>query len=224
MSAVPEVFVRPDAADQFVVSFGKGGAVGVFNAPAPLLLRRGDRVIVHTPRGTEVGSVLCAATIRQARLLGATASGSLLRPLSAEDEQRLPELAQLAQQVYDAGRCRVQQDQLALEILDVEVLFDRNQAILQFVGEAADLDEFAHALERDFDLEVRLENLAQPGAADTHEHGGCDKPDCGRNAGGCTTCSTGGGCTSCGSSKVDMRQYFAHLRDKMEKDQRRPLL
>jgi hypothetical protein len=59
--------------------------------------------------------------------------------------------------------------------------------------------------------------LAVPAAPDAHEHGGCDKPDCGRTAGGgCTSCSSGGGCSSCGSSKVDLRPYFSHLRDKME--------
>ena len=222
MSAIPDLFIRPDAADQFVVSFGKAGAVGVFNAPAPFVLRRGDRVVIGTPRGTEVGSVLCPASVRQARLLGATVSGPLLRPLAAEDEARLPELHQLGQRLYEAGRALVQQDGLALEILDVEILLDGRQAILQFVGADPRLDDFAHALERRFALEVRLENLTQPSAVE--EHGGCDKPDCGRSAGGCTTCSSGGGCSSCGSQKVDMRNYFGHLREKMENDQRRPLV
>ncbi len=222
MSAIPELLARPDAADQFVVSFGKGGAVGVFNAPAPLALRRGDRVVIRTPRGTEVGSVLCPASVRQARLLGATTTGDLLRPLAADDAARMPELLQCASRLFEAARQQAHEEQLAVEILDAEVLLDGRQAILQFLGDEPNLDAFAHALERRFTLEIRLENLAQP-ASPAEEHGGCDKPDCGRGAGGCTTCSTGGGCSSCGSGKVDMRDYFAHLRDKMEKNQRRPL-
>jgi hypothetical protein len=222
MSAVPDLLTRPDAADQFVVSFGKNGALGVFNAPAPLVLRRADRVVVRTPRGIEVGSVLCPATVRQARLLGATVSGELLRPFATDDAGLLYEHQQLAQRLYVAARQHAARDQLAVEILDVEVLLDGRQAILQFVGESSKLDELAQALEGCFALAVRLENLAQP-ALDA-EHGGCGKPDCGREAGGCSTCSSGGGCSSCGSGKVDLRPYFAHLREKMEQGQRRPLV
>src|SRR6059036_1305570 len=101
MSAIPDLFTRPDAADQFVVSFGKSGALGVFNAPAPLVLRRGDRVVVRTPRGTEMGTVVGAASVRQARLLGAGATGDLLRPLSAADAAHAAQLQQLAQGVYE---------------------------------------------------------------------------------------------------------------------------
>jgi hypothetical protein len=219
MSALPDLFTRPDAADQFVVSFGKNGALGVFNAPAPLVLRRGERVVLQTPRGLEVGSVLCPASIRQARLLGAVTTGALLRPLSADDAARLPALEQVGQQLYEAARRQVP---AGAEILDVELLLDGQQAILHFVGDAPNLDEFARTLEQHFALHVRLENLVQPAGA-AEEHGGCDKPDCGREAGGCTTCSTGGGCSSCGSSKVDLRDYFAHLRGKLENNQRRPL-
>ena len=62
---------------------------------------------------------------------------------------------------------------------------------------------------------IRLENLSLP--KEEHEHGGCDKPDCGRESGGgCSTCSTGGGCSTCGSGKTDLREYFGHLRTKME--------
>jgi cell fate regulator YaaT (PSP1 superfamily) len=222
MSAIPDLLTRPDAAEQFVVSFGKGGALGVFNAPAPLVLRRGDRVVIQTPRGVEVGSVLCAATIRQARLLGAVTSGAMLRPLAAGDAARLPALDALARRLYEAARRHAQADRLDLEILDVEVLLEGRQAIVQYLGDATNLDTLATALERELALEVRLENLAEP-ASPAEEHGGCDKPDCGRGAGGCSTCSTGGGCSSCGSHKVDMRDYFAHLRDKMENNQRRPL-
>ncbi len=185
------------------------------------MLRRGDRVVIRSPRGVEAGTVLCAASVRQARLLGATGMGDLLRPLAAADADRLPALDRLAQELYTAARDAA--GALDLEVIDVEVLLDGGSAIVQYLGGAANLDAFAQTLEARFALAVRLENLAQPASA-AEEHGHCDKPDCGRGAGGCTTCSTGGGCASCGSAKVDMRDYFAHLRDQMEHRQRRALL
>lgn len=210
--------------DQFIVSHGKSGVLGVFTSPVALPLRRGERVIVQTGRGIEIGTVLAPATLRQARLLGATSAGQLLRRATEEDDSRRAGLALLEQQLFDAARAGAETAALSLEILDVDLLFDGRQAFVQFVGNDADTEKLARALEAQFRLTVRLENLVAPTQPEEHEHGGCDKPDCGRTAGGgCTTCSSGGGCSSCGSSKVDLRPYFSHLRDRMESTSRIPL-
>jgi hypothetical protein len=213
------------AHDQFIVSFGKIGALGVFTAAEPLMLRRGQAVIVQTSRGVEIGTVLCQATLRQARLLGATSSGPLLRLVSTEDEARRDERAEFERRIFETSRAWAERDGLALAILDVDLMFDGGQAIVQFVGNDADTENLAQALELHFAMAIRLENLAAPMPEENHEHGGCDKPDCGRTAGGgCTTCSTGGGCSSCSSgNKTDLREYFGHLRTKMETSQRIPL-
>lgn len=212
-------------ADQYVVSHGKSGGLGCFVAPEPLTLRRGERVVVDSSRGREVGSILCAASIRQARLLGAITTGTVVRRLDDEDESLLASLKELGARVYEAGRGLARDLDLPLEILDVEMLLDR-QAILQFLGDAsANLDDFAATLGQAFALDIRLENLALPVDQHDEDHGGCGKPDCGREGkSGCSTCGTGGGCSSCGSSKVDMRDYFLHLRTQMEARQRTPLL
>lgn len=216
MSAVPET------AEQFLVSFGKGGAVGVFNAPAPLVLPRGTSVVVQTARGTEMGAVLCSATVRQARLLGAASFGTLLRCTDAADAERQRSLTALGQAIFDAARAYAHREGFAAEVLDVDPLLDGRQAIVQYVGAAARLDELARALEAEFGVAIRLEDLAGPAAPE--EPLGCGKPDCGKGEGGCTSCSTGGGCSSCGSSGVDLRPYFAHLREHMEAKDRTPLL
>jgi hypothetical protein len=220
MSAIPD----GPSANRYIVSFGSGGALGVFSASAPTPLRRGDRVVVRSPRGTDIGTVLCPATDRQARLLGATPSGSLLRPVGAEDGARLEETRRRADAVFEASRRLAAQQNLAIDVLDVDMLFDGLQAVVQFVGDDSGLEGLARKLERIFAIAIRLENLAQPAPADEPD-GGCGKPDCGHGAGSCTTCATGGGCSSCArGSGVDLRPYFAHLRDQMEKSQRHPLL
>jgi hypothetical protein len=222
MSAMP--VVPSGAHDQFIVSHGKSGAVGVFTSERPLPLRRGGRVLIQTARGMEIGTVLCPATLHQARLLGATSSGTLLRPMTPEDDARRAELAQLAQAIFAAGRAWSARDRAAMEVLDVELLFDAQLAVVQFVGDDADSLSFAQALEQQFGVTIRLENLANPVETPDETKTGCDKPDCGRSAGGsCTSCSSGGGCSSCGSGKVDLRPYFSHLREKMPTQQRIPL-
>jgi len=221
----------PDAvvADQYVVAFGKSGGLGCFTVVEPFDLVRGDRVVVKTPRGTEMGEVLGPATLRQARLIGAQASGDILRRATPDDQSVVPGLQQQAEELFAATRAAAERLALPLQILDVEVLFDRQHALVQFVGGGdAEVAKLVEALQVQAELQIRFENLAgpSPDQPEEHAHGGCDKPDCGRTngAGGCSDCSSGGGCSSCGVGKPDMRAYFAHLRGKMEASHRTPLL
>ncbi|MBI2804931.1 MAG: hypothetical protein HYX68_08120 [Planctomycetes bacterium] len=212
-----------DAPVQFVVSHGRSGALGIFTAVAFQPFRRGQRVLVRTQRGIETGTVLGPANSRQAMLLHTTSDGQLLRSVNADDEALRGRLLLVEQEIFTKSRAWAARDGLDVEVLDVELLFDGSLAIVQFVGPDADAEKLAVTLEQKFELPIRLENLAAPTAHEETNHG-CDKPDCGRGAGGgCSTCSTGGGCSTCGSSKVDLREYFGHLRVKMEEKHRIPL-
>ena len=217
-------------ADQYVVAFGKSGGLGCFTVVEAIELSRGDRVIVQTGRGVELGEVLGPATLRQARLIGALAAGDILRRCTLEDDADQARLRRQADVLFEACRVRAADMGLPLQILDVEMLLDGRHAIVQFVGGAeADAAKLAEAQASDSALEIRFENLAAPAQPDPDEHGqgGCGKPDCGRTdggSGGCTTCGSGGGCSSCGAGKADLRPYFAHLRDRMEAQHRTPLL
>jgi len=108
-------------------------------------------------------------------------------------------------------------------VLDVELLFDNEHAVIQHLGWGeCDFAELVQRLSQQYQLEARMENLALPPVAEA-EAGGCGKPDCGKTSGGgCTSCASGG-CSSCGDHKVDLRPYFAHLREQMEQSQRVPL-
>jgi hypothetical protein len=210
-----------------VVTYGKTGGLGCFVTDPPQSLPRGTQVVVETLRGLEVGSVLCPASARQMRLLGTSSTGRVVRPLSSADQERLEQHHQLGQDLFNRARLLSQELQLALEILDVEVLFDGHQVVLQFLGsEEVSFAPLVENLEKYASLEVRLENLAAvPSPEEEEDHAGCGKPDCGKSSGGnCSSCSSGGGCSSCGSGKVDMSAYFAHLRTQMEARQRTPLL
>jgi hypothetical protein len=209
------VAIATDERDQFVVTHGKSGVIGVFTMTEAVVFKRGDRVLVQSGRGLEIGVVLGPATVHQARLFGATSSGILLRAVVPQDDTRLVELKAREEVIYDAARGI---DGAELEVLDVDLLFDGVNAIVQFVGNEDAVEVVASKLEAQLGLTIRMENLTLPTSHDEHR---CDKPDCGRESGGCTSCSTGGGCSSCGTGKVDMREYFGHLRTKME--QRIPL-
>lgn len=200
---------------EYFVSHGKNGAVGSFAALVAWALRRGDRVLVQSPRGQEAGTILRPAASSGPALLALKSSGTILRPLSVADKAALAELRRVEDRLFEGGRKLARAWDLPLEILDAEVLFDR-RAILHFLGdEEPRLSDFALALGESFQLDVLLENLAVP--AEPVAAGGCGKPDCGRaEGGGCSTCGSGGGCSSCGTHGADLRPYFAHLRERME--------
>src|SRR2546421_556463 len=44
---------------EVLLGYGKVGDFGRFRAAAPLPCRRGDQLVVRTPRGLELGAVLC---------------------------------------------------------------------------------------------------------------------------------------------------------------------
>jgi hypothetical protein len=212
-------------AAEYLVSHGQSGGFGRF--VGPLNLRRGDRVVVQTQRGLELGAVLCPATTGHIQLLADTSAGRIVRRAEPADDEALRRWQLLGRQIFDDSRNMAGSLALPVEIVDVEILLDGSSAVIQFLGSAADDHEpLVRMLQDKFSLTVLMESLTLTAApeAEEHEHG-CGKPDCGKaGGGGCTSCGTGGGCSSCGSGKVDMKAYFAHLRGKMEDRSRTPLL
>jgi cell fate regulator YaaT (PSP1 superfamily) len=217
----------PAPQTEYVVSYGTSGGFDRFRAEAPLPCRRGDRVVVESRRGLELGVVLCEATAEHARLL--PGGGRLLRRAADDDERAGERLRERARRLCEeCGRLAAGLG-LPLAVVDVELLLDGRQAVVQHLAPAdCDAGALVEVLARGHGLVARLENLALPAApAEEEGAGGCGKPGCGRTAGGggCSTCGSGGGCSSCGSGKVDMRAYFAHLRERMEQHAARtPLL
>jgi cell fate regulator YaaT (PSP1 superfamily) len=215
------------AALGYLVGYGKTGGFALFRADAPVSFGRGEPVVLRTRRGLELGRVLCPADERHERLLRQPPEGEL-RP-ATPDDGRLASLNRLREQpLFEDCQRLVTELDLPAVVLDVEILLDGRRTLLQYLSWAEwDGTRLVEALARRHGIEVLLEDLTLPAEAPPEEeHGGCGKPDCGKasSGGGCDTCSTGGGCsTGCGSGKVDMRQYFGHLRTQMEERQRVPL-
>src|SRR5262245_14541968 len=92
------------AGDEYLVSHGAGGAVGRFAAVGGLACRRGDRVVVESRRGLELGVVLCPTTPRHARLLPDPAVGRLVRRATEADEAEARRLRELSHRLFAEGR------------------------------------------------------------------------------------------------------------------------
>src|SRR5262245_41962636 len=89
---------------EYLVTHGCAGEFARFRAAEPEEYRRGDRVVVRSARGLELGEVLCPSTHRFSEVLPDAFVGELLRRASAEDEQIAAGLRARAQRLFDDGR------------------------------------------------------------------------------------------------------------------------
>ena len=91
--------------------------LGRFQATSGLPYDRGDRVVVRTDLGLELGSVLCPATARQSRVLSGPV-GELLRRAGPCDEDAARHMAERALELFETGRRLITELALPLELLD----------------------------------------------------------------------------------------------------------
>jgi hypothetical protein len=211
---------------EYLLSFGLLGEFGRFRAARPLVLRRGDRAVVKSHRGLEVGRVLREATPRHAHFLPNTTVGQLLRPVTPEDEAAEAAQRVRAFRLLARGNDLARELDLPLQLLDAEVLLDGQHAGLHHLRWAeCDVRPFVSTLSREYELHLWLTDLTRPAAPAPEpedEAHGCGREGCGRAGGGCGSCATGG-CSSCGAARPhDVQAYFAGLRAEMER--RMPLL
>jgi cell fate regulator YaaT (PSP1 superfamily) len=197
---------------EYLVGYGVQGAFGRFRPVRPVLCRRGDRVVVQSPRGLEIGAVLREATARHAHFLPNTTLGRLLRLPTPEDEQQEQAEHRRAQELLERAGRLAEEFGLPLEVLDAEVLLDGAHAVLhQLRWQDCDVRPFVSTLSREFEVELALADLAGPQPEEEHGCGSC-------GSGGCGSCGSKGGCGSCGSARPEeVQAYFAGLRQKMER-------
>jgi len=203
----------------YLLNYGSAGDFGRFYAVTSLTCRRGDRAVIRTRRGLELGTVLCSATPGHAQHLPNTSVGQLLRLANREDEATAERQRAEAGQLVDGSREIVAALGLPLEVLDAEVLLDGQRAVVYHVCWAeCDLRPLVSDLSKRYDLHVEMHDLSR---ADE----GCGRTDCGRGKGGCDSCGSGGGCGTCGSHGAsELQAYFAGLREQMIASKRTPLL
>jgi hypothetical protein len=185
----------------YLLSFGKSGDFGRFQADEPLACRRGDRLVVRSHRGLELAVVLRSARGDAGLLLGERHVGRILRRATSGDEQTAQQMEQRGQQLYADARRLAVDLRLGLEILDAEMLLDGSQAVVHYLRWAeCDPRPLMDRLAAQYRLLVTLQDLRTP-AAQPHqeEYGSCGAENCG-GGGGCGSCQAGS-CATCTSRK-----------------------
>lgn len=168
-----------------LVRVGVLGHVGRFRSADGRRHARGERVVVRTSRGLEIGEVLTDEPQDAAE-----ADGPLLRRMTDADELLAERLQRNREAAYKACvRLLIDRGSPAA-LMDVEHLFDGRGLYFYFLGEVDDVTEAISAeLAAAYDAEARFGQFA-----DVLEHG-CG-PGCG-TAEAENGCGSSGGCASC---------------------------
>ncbi len=186
---------------EYLLTYGKVGDFGRFQSAESLHCRRGDRLVVRTHRGQEMGVVVRSATQEHGRLLADHFVGEILRRATEGDRELAERMQKRSQRLFEDARRLAGELHLPVEILDAEILLDARQAVIHHLRWAeSDLRLLMDPLCKDYRLLVSLHNLALPATAKvTEEHEGCGTAGCGKG-GGCGSCQSGH-CATCVSSR-----------------------
>jgi hypothetical protein len=198
---------------EYLVNYGQGGFLGRFRS-ANVHVRE-DRIIIRSPRGEEMGTVLGESATS---VTGPAVEGNVLRAATSQDLECLDRLRKLASGVVTEAQSLAEEMHLPLLVLDGEMLLEPREAILHTVHwDECDATPMFEELSRRRGFLVKVADLtARPAlAAKT-----C--ATCGDEKSGCDSCGSGGGCSSgsCSSGSVksaeELTTYFAGLRKQME--------
>lgn len=215
---------------EYLVQYGREGFLGRFAGRELPPCGRGDRVVVRSHRGLELGTVLCDATPEHARFLPPGPSCELVRPAAPDDEFLAGEHSDFNLGVFAEAQRLVEDLGVPIAVVDVEVLLEPRTLIVHYLriglgGVRALVPELSGrfaALVELHDLALGIATEYGDQAKDRRcgsgsEAQGCDRPDCKHGS-----CAEGGGCGSgsCGSAHTrqfgfDTEVYFAELGSKL---------
>jgi nitrite reductase (NADH) small subunit len=131
-AASPE---KSDGIYSCLVRYGVMGHVSRVGSNRLIPCRRGDRVIVNTDRGLEVGEVLEAPSSTAGSSGENRPTGELLRVMSEEDQREQQRLESEHLSTLRMCEEHVAERKLPITIVDVEQLFDGQTIIVHYLGE-----------------------------------------------------------------------------------------
>lgn len=160
------------------VRFKKAGKVYYFD-PGEARLSVGDRVVVETARGLELGEVaIRPKEVPEDDL--AQPLRKVIRAATPEDLSTHKSQAAQAREAYDVGQAKINAHQLPMKLVDVEYTFDRSKLIFYFTAEnRVDFRELVKELASHFRTRIELRQI---GVRDEAKHlggyGVCGRPLC----------------------------------------------
>jgi cell fate regulator YaaT (PSP1 superfamily) len=164
----------------YVVRYGQMRFLGEYSAIPGAEHPRGQRVVVRSDRGTELGEILGPATDRTALFLENPVQGEILRVATSDDLAAERRIADRQAQGLAACREFIGKRRLQMDLVDVEALLGGERMVFYYLAEKrVDFRELVKDLARA--LQTRIE-MRQIGVRDEAkllaDYGDCGKPVC----------------------------------------------
>jgi cell fate regulator YaaT (PSP1 superfamily) len=145
---------------KYIVHYGAMRLLGVFSH-ADQVFRYGNRVIVKTPRGQEVGTVRCEADPEiVAKLEGGFIEDRILRVMTEADEREYRKLRHFEQEKLEHCRQIVQETGINMELIQVEHIFGGERIVVYYTAEGrVDFRELVKAFAAEFQTRVEMRQI-----------------------------------------------------------------
>jgi len=140
----------------------------------------GTKVIAKTPRGLEVGEVLCPATAAAVQHLDNPPRGQVIRCFSESDACEEAKLQELAETEFKTCERVVAELRLEMQLVDVEHLFGGERIVVYYLAESrVDFRELVRRLASEFRTRVEMRQIGVRDEAKLlADYGDCGKPVC----------------------------------------------
>src|SRR5438552_3370336 len=167
-------------ASKYIVRHGAMRCLGEFEADEGSIHARGQRVVVRTDRGLEIGDLLCEANPRAVELLSEATHGQILRRLTLEDLAQAERCRAAESQEFETSCRLVEQRQLQMELVDVEHLFGGERIVFYFLAEKrVDFRDLVKDLAREYKTRIEMRQIGVRDEAKLlADYGDCGKPVC----------------------------------------------
>jgi len=164
----------------YVVRYGRMRFLGEYTGLAGQQHPRGQRVVVRSDRGTEMGDVLCPVSERTRPFMPDRLHGEILRLATAEDGDQEARIATDRDAFFITCQELVARRRLQMDLVDLEIIHGRERIVFYYLAEKrVDFRELVRDLARS--LRTRIE-MRQIGVRDEAkllaDYGDCGKPVC----------------------------------------------
>lgn len=166
--------------NRYIVRYGQMRLLGDYAGLEGQEHPRGQRVVVRSDRGRELGEVLCPANERSARFLDNPVRGEVLRVATAEDLAAAPALAARQTEGFAACRQFIARRRLQMDLVDVEAILGGERMVFYYLAEKrVDFRELVKDLARAFQTRVEMRQIGVRDEAKLlADYGDCGKPVC----------------------------------------------
>lgn len=141
------------------INFRENGKIYFFN-PKDLELKMGDRVLVETKLGKELGTVKTSCReIDESKLKEPIKE--VLKVATKEDEKHQKENIKKEKEAFDICKKKIQEHKLEMNLVEVKYLFDNSKLIFYFIAEnRIDFRELVKDLAAIFKTRIELRQIS----------------------------------------------------------------